>query len=224
MQEQIGKDIGVDMRKRKQFSHTDRQRINQEATKYRWTRNEIPIKIQLEITNIEKVVQYGTAIIALSTSQQTVLTAYAKALEEKHNADEYKHIFKLSIIGANAITQPRKEIKLPLHFRIVASNNVLPTDIITEDKMERIKRYSQQKNLGYQAAAIAMQQEMLNTTASNQMDFQGEGENFNAFREADAVADVEDSQLIFKRARMPSRCYHIIHELNTKIYKAHPHH
>ncbi|KAA6400182.1 MAG: hypothetical protein EZS28_004282, partial [Streblomastix strix] len=34
MQEQIGEDLGVDMSKWKQFSYTDRQGINQEATKY----------------------------------------------------------------------------------------------------------------------------------------------------------------------------------------------
>ncbi|KAA6313273.1 MAG: hypothetical protein EZS28_055782, partial [Streblomastix strix] len=47
MQEQIGEDIGVDMSMWKYFSYTYRQGINQEAPKYRWTGNEIQIKIQL---------------------------------------------------------------------------------------------------------------------------------------------------------------------------------
>jgi hypothetical protein len=71
------------------------------------------------------------------------LTAYAKALEGKPNADECKHIFKLSTIGANAVTQLRQGINLPYQFRIVAGNNVLPPDIITDETMERIKRYTE---------------------------------------------------------------------------------
>ncbi|KAA6357164.1 MAG: hypothetical protein EZS28_047308, partial [Streblomastix strix] len=42
-----GEDIGVDMSMWKYFSYTYRQGINQEAPKYRWTGNEIQIKIQL---------------------------------------------------------------------------------------------------------------------------------------------------------------------------------
>ncbi|KAA6370675.1 MAG: hypothetical protein EZS28_033798 [Streblomastix strix] len=128
MQEQIGEDLKVDMSKWKQFSYTDRQGINQEATKYRWTGNEILIKIQQGKTNIEKGEQYGDAMTALSASQSTALTAYAKALEGKPNADECKHIFKLSTIGANAVTQLREGINLPYQFRVVAGNNVPPPD------------------------------------------------------------------------------------------------
>ncbi|KAA6397666.1 MAG: hypothetical protein EZS28_006809 [Streblomastix strix] len=138
MQEQIGEDLG-------------------EATKYKWTGNEILIKIQQGKTNIQKDEQYDDAMTALSASQSTALTAYAKALEGKPNADECKHIFKLSMIGANTVTQLREGINLPYNFRAVASNNVLPPYVITEDTMERIKRYAEQKNLEYQAAAIAMQ-------------------------------------------------------------------
>ncbi|KAA6394878.1 MAG: hypothetical protein EZS28_009592, partial [Streblomastix strix] len=157
MQEQIGEDLGVDMSNWKQFNYTDRQGINQEATKFRWTENEIPIKIQQGKTNIEKVDQYGDAMTALSALQSTALTAYVKSLEGKPNADECKHIFKLSTIGANAVTQLREGINLPYQFRVVAGNNVLPPDIITEDTMERIKRYTEQKNLKYQATTMAMQ-------------------------------------------------------------------
>ncbi|KAA6399374.1 MAG: hypothetical protein EZS28_005094 [Streblomastix strix] len=64
MQEQIGEDLGVDMSKWKQFSYTDRQGINQEATKYRRTGNEIPIKKQKCKTNIEKDEQYDDVITA----------------------------------------------------------------------------------------------------------------------------------------------------------------
>ncbi|KAA6357248.1 MAG: hypothetical protein EZS28_047224 [Streblomastix strix] len=81
MQEQNEEDQEVDMSKWKQFSYTDRQGINQKATKYRWTGNEITIKIQQGKTNIEKGEQYGDAMTALSASQSTALTAYAKALE-----------------------------------------------------------------------------------------------------------------------------------------------
>ncbi|KAA6359662.1 MAG: hypothetical protein EZS28_044812 [Streblomastix strix] len=157
MQEQIGEDLGVGMSKWKQFSYTDRQGINSEATKYRWTGNEIPIKIQQGKTNIEKDKQYGDAMTALTASQLTALTAYAKAFEGKQNADGCKHIFKLSTIGANAVTQLREGINLLQQFRVVAGNNVLPLDIITEDTMERIKRYTKQKNLEYQATAMATQ-------------------------------------------------------------------
>ncbi|KAA6371570.1 MAG: hypothetical protein EZS28_032903 [Streblomastix strix] len=157
MQEQIGEDLGVDMSKQKQFSCTDRQGINWEATKYRWTGNEIPIKIQQGKINIEKGEQYGYIMTALSASQSTALTAYAKSQEGKPNADECKHIFKLSTIGANAVTQLRVGINLPQQFKVVAGNNVLPSDIITEDTMERIKKYAEQKNLKYLTAATAMQ-------------------------------------------------------------------
>ncbi|KAA6388319.1 MAG: hypothetical protein EZS28_016155 [Streblomastix strix] len=140
MQEQIGEDLGVDISKWKQINYTDRQEINWEATKYKWTGNEIPIKIKQRKTNIEKGEQYGEAMIAHSVSQSTALTAYAKVT-----------------IEANAVTQPKKGINLTYQFREVAWNNVLPPDIITEDIMERIKRYTEQKNLEYQAAAMAMQ-------------------------------------------------------------------
>ncbi|KAA6327522.1 MAG: hypothetical protein EZS28_053812, partial [Streblomastix strix] len=101
--------------------------------------NEISIKIQQVKTNIEKDEQYGDAIAALSASQSTALTAYAKELEGKPNADECKHIFKLSTIGANAVIQLREGINLPYQFRVVAGNNVLPPDILTKDTMERTK-------------------------------------------------------------------------------------
>ncbi|KAA6387180.1 MAG: hypothetical protein EZS28_017292 [Streblomastix strix] len=157
MQEQIWEDLGVDMSKWKQFSYTDRQGINQEATKYRWTGYEMPVKIQQGKANIEKGEQYGDAMTALLASQSTALTAYAKALDGKLSADKCKHIFKLSTIGTNAVTQLREGINLPYQFRVVAGNNVLPPDIITEDTMERIKRYTEQKNLEYQSTAMAMQ-------------------------------------------------------------------
>ncbi|KAA6376327.1 MAG: hypothetical protein EZS28_028146 [Streblomastix strix] len=157
MQEQIGENLGVDMSKWKQFSYIDRQGINQKVTKYSWTGNEIPIKIQQGKTNMEKGEQYDDAMTALSASQSTALTAYAKALEGKSNTYECKHIFKLSTIGANVVTQLREGINLLYQFRVVAGNNVQPSDIITEDAMERIKRYTEQKNLEYQATAMAMQ-------------------------------------------------------------------
>ncbi|KAA6367894.1 MAG: hypothetical protein EZS28_036577 [Streblomastix strix] len=108
MQEQIGEDLGVDLSRWKQFSYTDSQGINQNATKYRCIGNEIPIKIQQGKTNIEKGEQYGDAMTALSASQSTALTAYTKELEGKPNADEFKHIFKLSTIRTNAVTQLRE--------------------------------------------------------------------------------------------------------------------
>ncbi|KAA6373169.1 MAG: hypothetical protein EZS28_031303, partial [Streblomastix strix] len=101
IQEQIEEDLGVDMNKWKQFSYTDRQWINLEATKYRWTGNEIPIKIQQGKTNIKKGEQYGDAMTALSASQSTALTAYAKALEGKPNVDEQN----LSVKKQNIINQ-----------------------------------------------------------------------------------------------------------------------
>ncbi|KAA6371965.1 MAG: hypothetical protein EZS28_032508, partial [Streblomastix strix] len=130
---------------------------SESSSQYRWTGNEIQIKILQGKTNIEKGEQYDVAMTAHSALQSTALTAYAKALEGKPNADECKHIFKLSTIGANAVTQLREGINLPYQFRVVAGNNVLPPDIITEDTMERIQRYTEQKNLQYQATAIAMQ-------------------------------------------------------------------
>ncbi|KAA6403060.1 MAG: hypothetical protein EZS28_001418 [Streblomastix strix] len=157
IQEQIGKNLQVDMSKWKQFSYTDRAGINQGATKYRWTKNQIPIKIQQCKPYIKKCEQYCDAITALSASQSTELITFAKAFETKSKADECIHIFKLSTIGANAVTQLRKGIKLPYQFRVVARNNMQPSDIITENTMERIKRYIEQKNLEYQAAAMAMQ-------------------------------------------------------------------
>ncbi|KAA6362001.1 MAG: hypothetical protein EZS28_042473 [Streblomastix strix] len=227
MQEQIGEDLGVDMSKWKQFSYSDRQGINQEATKYRWIGNEIPIKKLQGKTNIEKGEQYGDAMTALSASQSTALTAYAKAFEGKPNADECKRIFKLSMLGANAVTQLREGINLPYKFRAVVGNNVLPPDIITEDMMEKIKRQAEYKNLEYQAAAMAIQhgtQFLLllsnpnpipymridfhtfmynNTTTNSLVDFQGEVENFKACGEEDVAADVEDSIPMFRRARNP---------------------
>ncbi|KAA6363062.1 MAG: hypothetical protein EZS28_041410, partial [Streblomastix strix] len=133
----------------------DRQGINQEATKCRWNGNEISIKIQKGKSNIEKSEQYGDVMTAISASQSTALTAYAKALEGKPNADECKHIFKQSTIGANAVTQLREGINLPYQFRVVAGNNVLPANTITEDTMKRIQRDTEQKNLEYWAAAMA---------------------------------------------------------------------
>ncbi|KAA6402116.1 MAG: hypothetical protein EZS28_002363 [Streblomastix strix] len=212
MQEQIGEDLGVDMSKQKQFSCRDRQGINQEATKYRWTRDEIPIKIQLEKTNIEKGEQYGDVMTALSASQSTALTANVKSQEGKPNADECKHIFRLSTIGANVVTQLRVGINLPQQFKVVAGNNVLPSDIITEDIMERIKRYIEQKNLEYLAAAMAIL-----------VDSQGKKESFKACGEEDAVADVVASKPMFKRARMHSHCFRVTHELKRKMCKTRPH-
>ncbi|KAA6326592.1 MAG: hypothetical protein EZS28_053929, partial [Streblomastix strix] len=77
MQEQIGENLRVDESKWKQFSYTDRQGINQKATKYRWTGNEISIKIQQGKTNIVKGEQYNDAMTAPSAQQSTALTAYA---------------------------------------------------------------------------------------------------------------------------------------------------
>ncbi|KAA6399373.1 MAG: hypothetical protein EZS28_005093 [Streblomastix strix] len=78
-------------------------------------------------------------------------------LDGKQNADEFKHIFKLSAIEINAVIQLREGINLPYQFRAVAGNNILPPDIITEDTIERIKKYTEQRNMEYQAAAVAMQ-------------------------------------------------------------------
>ncbi|KAA6398499.1 MAG: hypothetical protein EZS28_005965 [Streblomastix strix] len=222
--------------------------INQEDSKYRWTGNEIPIKIQQLKTNIEKGDQYGDAMTALSASQSTAQTAYAKTLEGRSIEDECKHIFKLSTVRANALTQLKEGINLPYLFRIVAANNVLPPDIITEDTMERIKRYTEQKNLEYKATAMAMQfgttflQQLFNPNSItylapphiyNQVQqyynqqpggFLGDVQNFKACGDKDAIADVEYSKPTFKQERMPSQCFHAIHELRRKNLKAHPHH
>ncbi|KAA6363403.1 MAG: hypothetical protein EZS28_041070, partial [Streblomastix strix] len=119
LQEQIGEELGVNMRKWKQICYTERQGINQDATKYWWTGNEIPNQMQQEKTYIEKDDQQSNAITALSELQSTALTSYAKALEGKTNADECKHIFKLSTIVTNAIIQLREEINLPYRFSSV---------------------------------------------------------------------------------------------------------
>ncbi|KAA6388728.1 MAG: hypothetical protein EZS28_015742 [Streblomastix strix] len=126
--------LGGDMSKWKQFNYTDRQGINQEATKYGWTGNEIPIKIQQGKTNIEKGEQYGDAMTALSASQSTALTAYAKALEGKPNADKCKHIFKLSTIGVNAVTQLMEGINLSHHSDGDAIRNAILTTAVQSER------------------------------------------------------------------------------------------
>ncbi|KAA6355818.1 MAG: hypothetical protein EZS28_048655, partial [Streblomastix strix] len=94
---------------------------------------------------------------ALSASQSTALTANAKALEGNPNADKCKHIFKLNAIVANAMTYLWEGINLPYQFKVIVGNNVQPPEIITEDTMLIIKRYTEQKNLEYQASAISTQ-------------------------------------------------------------------
>ncbi|KAA6368983.1 MAG: hypothetical protein EZS28_035489 [Streblomastix strix] len=147
-----------------------------------------------------------------------------------------------------ARVQLREGINLTYQFRVVMGNNVLFANTITEDTMKRIERDTEQKNLEYQAAAMAMLQGTLflqqlynpnpipyieppypNNQAQlyyNQQpgDSQGEGENFLAFDEEDAVVDVDDSKPTFKRARMHSQIFQVIHELKRKSYKAHLNH
>ncbi|KAA6379899.1 MAG: hypothetical protein EZS28_024576 [Streblomastix strix] len=94
---------------------------------------------------------------ALSAQQSTPLTANAKALEGNPNADKCKHILKLSAIGAYAMTYLWEGFYLPYQFKVIVRNNVQPPEIITEDTMLIIKRYTEQKNLGYQASAISTQ-------------------------------------------------------------------
>ncbi|KAA6366458.1 MAG: hypothetical protein EZS28_038015, partial [Streblomastix strix] len=235
MQEQIVEDLGVDMSKWKQFNYTDRHGINQEATKYRWTGNEIPIKMQQGKTNIEKGEQYDDAMTAFQASQSTALATYAKALEGKPNADECKHIFKLNTIGANAVTQMRKGINLAYQFWVVSGNNVLLPGIITDETKEKIKRYTEQKNLEYRVAAMAMQygtQFLLQLFKLNPIqslmlppeDSQGEKENFKACGEDDVVADVVASQTTCKLARTHSQYFRVTHELKSKMCKTHPYH
>ncbi|KAA6390697.1 MAG: hypothetical protein EZS28_013774, partial [Streblomastix strix] len=199
-------------------------------------------------TNIEKGEQYGDAMTALSASQSTALTAYAKALQEKPNADECKHIFKLSTIGANAVTQLREGINLPYQFRIVAGNNVLPPDIITDETIERIKRYTEQKNLEYQAAAMAMKYgtqflpQLFTPSAipfvappqpydqmqqySNQQPggFPRRGREFQSMWRGGRGRGRGGSKQTSKLALTHSQCFHAILEPNQKRCKAHPHH
>ncbi|KAA6370522.1 MAG: hypothetical protein EZS28_033951 [Streblomastix strix] len=61
------------------------------------------------------------------------------------------------IDSSDAVALLREGINLPYQFRVVAGNNVLPTDIITKDTLERIKRNTEQMNLEYLAAALAKQ-------------------------------------------------------------------
>ncbi|KAA6367895.1 MAG: hypothetical protein EZS28_036578 [Streblomastix strix] len=63
-----------------------------------------------------------------------------------------------------------------------------------------------------------------NTTTNSQVDSQGKGEKLKVCGEEDAVADVEYFKPSFKRKRMPSQCFHLIHERRWKNRKAHPHH
>lgn len=67
--------------------------------------------------------QFCYAMTELSTSHPNVLIEYAKALEGSRIAEQYRHMFKLNIVGA------------------VAGNKVLPPDIITEETIGKIKRY-----------------------------------------------------------------------------------
>ncbi|KAA6354100.1 MAG: hypothetical protein EZS28_050374 [Streblomastix strix] len=59
------------------------------------------------------------------------------------------------------VTQLREGINLRYQFRAVAGNNVIPPDLITDDTIQRIKRYTEQNNLEYKAATMAMQYETL---------------------------------------------------------------
>ncbi|KAA6369463.1 MAG: hypothetical protein EZS28_035011 [Streblomastix strix] len=166
----------------------------------------------------------------LSTSQITPLTLYAKALELKQSAVECKHIFKLDTIETIAVTQLREGINTPYLYGVVAWNNVLFPDIITEDMMKRIKKYAEYMNIEFYATSMTMQYGTISiavrcnhiTTRNNQEDFQGEGDNTKTYGVDIAVVDVQNSNRTSIQAQIPFQCFYITYELKRKRCKADP--
>ncbi|KAA6396403.1 MAG: hypothetical protein EZS28_008070 [Streblomastix strix] len=149
----LSDELAITMRQFKPLGYTDRIGITRDLHKFRY-RGKWPVASPGPKSPIEKNEWFADALCAITDAQQTLLVAIQESIEMRPNQQQCAHAYKMISIAAQAVAKIREDSNAPPGFKAVTQGNFLPSDVFSEETIQKTDRYMKEMQLEMNLGSI----------------------------------------------------------------------